>query len=157
MIECINGDIFKCNDDVILHQVNCQGVMGSGIALDIKQRYPNVFDEYKKVCDENKLPRHSLLKSKLLGEILVCSKGESEGKYIVNLFSQDRYGNKGCYTDYEALKKCLGKVNAKFSGKCIAIPYKMACNRGGGDWNIVIKIIEEELKKCFVKIYRLKE
>lgn len=155
MIEyVINGDIFKCNDDVILHQVNCQGIMDSEMAKEIKQRYPNIFDEYKKVCEENKLPDYSLLKSKLLGEILVCNQGENQGKYIVNLFSQDRYGNQSCYTDYEALRKCLRKVHDNFLGRDIAIPYKMACDRGGGDWNIVIKIISEELKNCFVKIYK---
>lgn len=155
MIEyVINGDIFKCNDDVILHQVNCQGVMDSKIAKEIKQRYPNVFDEYKKVCEENKLSNYSLLKSKLLGEILVCNQGENQGKYIANLFSQDRYANPGCYTDYEALRKCLRKVRDNFLGKHIAIPYKMACDRDGGDWNIVVKIIREELKNCFVKIYK---
>lgn len=157
MIEFINGNIFECNADAILHQVNCQGVMGSGIAKDIKQRYPSVFDEYKKMCDENKLAECSLLKSKLLGEILICNQDDNKERYIVNLFSQDRYGNNGCYTDYEALRKCLAKVNNEFSGRQIAIPYKMSCNRGGGDWNIVTKIIEKELKDCYVKIYKLKE
>ena len=156
-MEFIEGNIFECNDEAILHQVNCQGVMGSGIAKEIKRRYPNVFYQYKEMCENNKLSPSSLLKSKLLGEILVCSQNVNKERYIINLFAQDRYGSSGCYTDYEALKTCLRKVNNQFRGKSVAIPYKMSCNRGGGDWKIVLKIIEEELKDCYVKIYKLKE
>ena len=44
MIKHIKGDIFKSNADAILHQVNCQGVMGSGIAKQVKENFPVVFE-----------------------------------------------------------------------------------------------------------------
>lgn len=31
-MKIVDGDIFNCDADAILHQVNCQGVMGSGVA-----------------------------------------------------------------------------------------------------------------------------
>ena len=38
----IYGDIFLSNADAILHQVNCQGVMGSGVAKQVREKYPIV-------------------------------------------------------------------------------------------------------------------
>ena len=50
MIKIINGDIFSGTEDIICHQVNTLGVMGSGIALQIKKLYPMVFTAYRMFC-----------------------------------------------------------------------------------------------------------
>lgn len=144
----IDGNILEGASDIILHQVNCKGVMGSGIARQIRDRYPIVYDEYKKVCDMYRPDT-----SKLLGSIQSCRIGS--GKYIVNLFAQDRYGRDWeRYTDYEALESCLKRVNKMYTGKTVGIPYMMSCGRGGGDWGIVSKMIENCLKNCYVTIYK---
>lgn len=73
---------------------------------------------------------------------------------IINLFAQDKYGYDGrCYTDYDALRKCLETVNKQFAGKRVAMPYLMACHRGGGDWSVVSKMIEDTLTDCDVTLY----
>ena len=46
MIKNIEGNLFDTNADMICHQANCQGRMGSGVALEVKQRYPEVFGSY---------------------------------------------------------------------------------------------------------------
>ena len=161
-IPIINGDIFESDADAILHQVNCQGKMGSGVARQVKERYPFVYELYKQACDNDKKCRPAGMgKSMLLGYAQVCPLKSSlagEEKYkqcIVNLFAQDKYGYDGkCYTDYGALQKCLESVNAKFRGKKVAIPYMMSCYRGGGDWDIVSTIIFNTLKDCDVTFYR---
>ena len=141
MIKHIKCDIFESGADVILHQVNCQGIMGSGIAKQVKAKYPNVFLSYKKICDGFSD------KKKLLG-MGQCVRTD-DGKFIVNLFAQENFGYDGkCYTDYKALKKCLEQVRdyPMFDEQIIAIPYLMGCHRGGGDWNVVYKMIEEVFK-----------
>lgn len=144
----VEGNIFNSGADAILHQVNCQGVMGSGIAKQVKEKYPSVYSNYRWRCCLNDGST-----SKLLGNIQSCAVGLD--KYIVNLFAQDKYGRDGrCYTDYNALRACFRQVNEEFTGKTVAIPYMMSCGRGGGDWNIVSKIIEDEMKDCDVTIYR---
>ena len=155
-IDIIEGDIFDSCADVILHQVNCQGVMGSGIARQVKQRYPAVFKAYKSVCDEAKKTGST---KQLLGTILACEKTNSltqnliDNQIIVNLFAQDRYGTDKCYTDYDALKECLKRVNSEFEGLRVGIPYHMSCGRAGGDWDIVDKIIKDTLVWCDVTYY----
>ena len=49
MIKHIKRDIFKSGADLICHQVNCQGVMGSGIAKQVREKYPKVYKEYKRI------------------------------------------------------------------------------------------------------------
>ncbi|WP_411668007.1 hypothetical protein [Bacillus subtilis] len=39
MIKIIQGDLLEAKENIIAHQVNCKGVMGSGIALQIKKKY----------------------------------------------------------------------------------------------------------------------
>lgn len=146
-IETIDGDVTEVDCDVILHQVNCKGVMGSGVALTIKQKYPEVYNEYV-----NFVKKNIGASSKLLGSVQLCK--TTEGKYVANLFSQDGYGYKGQYTDYDALRKGLVKLNELCKGKTIALPYKMGSDRGGGDWTTVCNIINESLIDCNVIIVR---
>jgi len=162
MIKKVQGNIFDCDADAILHQVNCQGVMGSGVAKQVRERFPTVYKYYKARCDEDKksMQELGLNKSSLLGLAQVCYKEDyvvgsvKDNQVIVNLFAQDKYGYDGmCYTDYDALKKCLQSVNKQFAGKKVAIPYLMACHRGGGNWSIVSKMIEESLDNCDVTLY----
>lgn len=45
MIKVINGDLFTSDARIIAHQVNCQGKMDSGVAQQVKNKYPNVYDK----------------------------------------------------------------------------------------------------------------
>lgn len=141
MIKHIECDIFESGARYILHQVNCQGVMGSGVAKQVREKYPKVYDAYKRWCDT--MPHNALL-----GMVqFVKTKEEYNTSFhgILNLFAQDNFGYDGkCYTDYESLRKCLIYVrNCLVGHPTIAIPYLMSCHRGGGDWNVVYKMIEE--------------
>lgn len=141
MIKHIKCDIFESDADFILHQVNCQGVMGSGVAKQVKDKFPKVYDAYKEWCNTISL-------NELLGEFQFVNTQKDYGtsfKGIVNLFAQNNFGYDGNrYTDYDALRNCLEQVKGCIiSKRTIAIPYLMSCYRGGGDWNVVYKMIEE--------------
>lgn len=51
----------------------------------------------------------------------------------------------------------LESINQQFAGSTVAVPYLMGCCRGGGDWKIVAKIINESLKDCDVTAYHWAE
>lgn len=150
MIKIIDGNIFDSKANIICHQCNCQGVMGSGIAKEVKRRYPHVFQSYRKDYEDGKLE---------LG--YVNFKTSVPNQVIANMCSQDGFGyDKKQYTDYDALQECLNHVLMfAFNGwdrkPTIAFPYKMACCRGGGDWDIVYKMIEDNFKDFDVEIWRL--
>lgn len=135
MIKHIKCDIFESGADVICHQVNCRGVMGSGIAKQVREKYPWVYAHYKQLCNETK-------PDELLGVIQETYINETQ--IIINIFGQRNFGYNGnCYTDYNKLKFALETIKEYHETKTIAIPYLMGCHRGGGDWNVVYKMIEE--------------
>ena len=50
MITYREGDLFESNCQTLVCTVNCKGVMGKGIALEFKQRFPIMYNEYRNVC-----------------------------------------------------------------------------------------------------------
>ncbi len=147
MIKIIEGNILDAKEDVRCHQVNCQGVMGSGLALQIKNKYPEVYQYYIKICKE-KPPQQ------LLGSIqyIECH----DGYIMANLFGQLKYGRDKQHTDYDALRKCLQTLHDRVERykESLAIPYGIGCGFGGGNWDIVYKIIEDIFTDYEVTIYK---
>ncbi len=140
-IPVIRGDILRSDTDIIVQQVNCQGVMGAGLAKQIASQYPEVLSPYKKMCNMRDTQN-------LLGKVLICP--TRAGVRIANIFGQDRYGRDGCYTDYAALENGLVAVVRYASQKnlSVAIPHGIGCGLAGGDWTIVSEIINRVFENC---------
>ena len=134
MIEYSNGDLLKTDVDVIIHQTNCQGVMGAGIALQIKNMYPEVYTDYVNFCDTVNDTK------KLLGECLISE--TNSGKYVANIFGQDRFLPRGIrHTDYSAFEGALKFLKTWMLAnniKTCGCPDHIGCALAGGDWDGVI-------------------
>ena len=137
---------------VVCHQVNCMGVMGAGLARQIRDRFQKVFKAYKAQCS---IWKHD--PGGNLGYAQFCNTTEDMGYIIANLFGQLSYGTGKRQTDYNAVRDALRRVATAFPDGTICIPYKMGCGFGGGDWNIILNIIEETLvsKGVDVEIWKL--
>lgn len=146
-IEYYSGDlILDSKVDVICHQVNCQAVMGSGIAKQIHILFPRVFDKYTDFCKSNRMAGQSPL-----GKCQLVWTDETKTRIVANLFGQERYGRHKRQTDYDALRKAVSALahnqyllERKAS---LGFPYRIGCALGGGDWGIVSLILEKELKE----------
>lgn len=140
------------NPVVVCHQVNCMGVMGAGLAKQIRNRFPDAFRIYKSQCNS-----WSHCPSGNLGNAQFYNASEDAGYYIANIFGQTAYGTGRRQTDYGALREGLGRVADAFPQATIRIPYKMGCGLGGGDWDIVLDIIQDTLvsKGIDVEIWKL--
>ena len=136
MLKFENGNIVTGNYPVFCHQVNCKGVMGSGLAKQIRDTYPEVYGKYR---------QQSALGNNL-GQVLAVR--TNDNRLCINMYSQDDYGRTKCHTDYMAFKRCLQKIAAlmKSAGmsrfKTIAFPYGIGCGLAGGDWRIVLKMLQ---------------
>lgn len=159
MVVYKKGNLLESNCDIICHQVNCQRVMGSGIAKQIRDKWPEVYEDYCSEIDlmyNNGFVKQS---SDLLG-MVSCIKLEN-GRYITNFFSQDKFLPRGvCHTDYEAFTKCCNSLkefiteyNLDKSKTIIGFPYKIGCGLAGGNWDVVSAIIEREFEGYEVEIY----
>ncbi|MBU8607895.1 macro domain-containing protein [Bacillus pumilus] len=156
MIRIVERNILDTTKNIICHQVNCKGVMGAGLAKQIKSKYPNVFKDYKRLCENQNVKSG---KSGLLGATQFVD--VSGNKTIANLFAQDNYGVNKRQTDYDAMELCLKSLNSvvntdysKYKGCSIAIPYGIGCGLAGGDWKIVKQMIDNILGDCDVTIYK---
>ena len=128
----IKGDLLSSNVKIRCHQVNCRGVMGAGLALQVKQKYPEAFEQYKALCDQ--------FGSSLLGhtQFVTCH----DGTIIANMFGQDGYGS-GPQTNMGALDECLSQV-AAFACRVnasVGFPKLLGCGLAGGNWNEVCVLI----------------
>lgn len=149
-IPIIKGDVLSADADVIVHQVNCRAKMGSGVAKQIRERFPIVYKEYLSLCTSCKD------RDKLLGTVQYVDIGD--GRTIANMFSQLDYGNDGKkYTNVNAFAKCLKSISERFDGKRVALPYKIGCCRGGADWNEIFALISTKLRNCKVSLYLYEE
>lgn len=55
MIEFVEGDFFDFDADIRINTVNCVGVMGAGVALLFKNKYPKMYKEYVRQCKNNEI------------------------------------------------------------------------------------------------------
>ena len=163
-VKIIDGDLFDSKARIIAHQVNCQGVMGSGVAKQIRQRNPQMFLNYARTCAAAKHEGWSPLGMNLIlhtdadKDSFVPGTMIYTGQYICNMFAQNMYGYDGrCYTDIDALKSCFTRLAqyAKENNLTIAMPYKVGCVRGGANWEVVYKMIEEIFRDVNVELWRL--
>ena len=132
-IKIVKKDITTSDATLIIHQVNCQRVMKTGVAQAIKNKWPKVYYDYISI------------KEQTLGDVQIVK--VAENKYVTNMFAQDNYGYNGYrYTSYDALDKCLRSVAEYCKNEMItkiALPMFMSCDRGGASWRIVYAMIED--------------
>lgn len=155
-VEHYYGDLLETDCDYICHQVNCQGVMASGIAKSIREKWPIVFEKYKMFLD-----------NPFWGAGTGCNEFEPLGQIqyvdiddnqtIINIFTQRSYGyDHQRYTSYDAFINALYKIRDGIpKGSKIGFPYGIGCVRGGANWNIIETMISEVLGKNYqVEIWR---
>ena len=147
MIIIKNGDLLKCNEDIIVHQVNIDAIWGAGVAKQIANKYPMAEREYIKICQEYK-NNYENLKGKV-------DLTFENGKYIASMFSQDKNFN----TDYEHMKQAIELVKgfAKQENLSVALPYGIGCGIANGDFNKVLEVIEEVFSDYCVSLYKLED
>jgi O-acetyl-ADP-ribose deacetylase (regulator of RNase III) len=148
MIIVKDGDILLATENVMCHQVNCIGKMGTGLAEQYRKKYPVVFYNYYALCQNENFSE------KLLGHCQIVKVGNL--KWVANLFGQYDISREFQMTDYRALATSLIYLRDKAAvhGYSIAIPYGIGCNLGGGDWDRVYGIIEQIFVDYTVTLYR---
>jgi O-acetyl-ADP-ribose deacetylase (regulator of RNase III) len=141
-IEMVKGDILNAKDPVIAHCCNIRNTMRAGVAEALRRRFPEIYEKDKEV--------YIGYGRKLLGHCEVVPVSSDPGttfiKQVANLYAQPTYGNCGRYVNYEALYESLEGLRTYMllhtDYHSIGMPYKIACERAGGDWNIVYAMLQ---------------
>ena len=157
MVNYIKGNLLDSQCDYICHQVNCQGVMGSGIARQIRERFPIVHQVY--LNRHHRYVQLGVSPEKMLGSIDVIPVDNFKG-FVINMYSQATYGYDGKrYTSYDAFANALHEIRRNVpAGRVIGFPKNIGCGLGGGNWKVISALIEEILGSDYVVyIYELEE
>lgn len=147
MIKYVKGDLLNAEQNIIVHQCNAQDTMGSGVAKAIRDRYPQVYNDYVKYFQD--IPKPSRM-----GMVLAVQVGTERSVTVCNLIGQLHYLPRGIrHTSYDALTKGFEEIK-RHTKEDLAMP-KIGCGLGGGDWKIVSAIIESVFDDRDVYIYEL--
>lgn len=143
MIVYKNGDIFSEDVEAIINTVNCVGVMGRGLALQFKNKYPQNFKEYEIACKREEVKP---------GRMFIYQTGQlTNPKYIINFPTKRHWKGKSKIEDVESGLDDLIKILHKLGIKSISIP-PLGSGLGGLDWQVVRKKIEVKLANLDCKI-----
>lgn len=143
MIKYVNGDIFNSIAQALVNPVNTKGIMGGGLALAFKEKYPKMFEQYKIDC-ENK--------------IIVVGKlhwfyNTSDGKIIINFPTKNHWKEKSKIEYIERGLEYFIKYYKEIGIKSVAFP-KLGCGLGGLDWDNEVKpLMEKFLSNLEIEVY----
>ena len=136
MIRYKTGDLFNDDAEAIVNTVNCVGVMGRGIALQFKKRYPDNFKAYEAYCKLGKMePGHMFVYE--MNTFI-------NPKYIINFPTKRHWRGESRIEDIESGLIDLVKVIKDYGITSVAIP-PLGSGLGGLDWNVVKDKIEKAL------------
>lgn len=139
-MQIISKDILTVESGIICQQVNAEGWMGAGLALQIRRKWPIVYRDYSKHPPK-------------LGEVQGILVDGYAPLWVFNLCAQRTVG-RGLQTEYKYLIECLDKVRADGwndeGEEPVYLPWKISCGLAGGDWDVVIRILLEHLPEAIL-------
>jgi O-acetyl-ADP-ribose deacetylase (regulator of RNase III) len=123
--------------DVIVHGCNCLNTMGSGIALEIRTRYPGAYDADTLATQQWKTPV-----AKLGNFSTYATVGKGTPFVIVNAYTQVNFAPRGIdHFEYESFSLILRKLEALGPVR-FGFPY-IGCGLAGGNEPRIIAMIED--------------
>ncbi len=124
-VRVLQGDIFDSQAQTLVNTVNCVGVMGKGLALEFKKRFPDMFADYEQRCKrhEVKLGKPYLYRSLI-------------PPFIVLFPTKDHWRSVSNINAIELGLKYLEKHYKEWGVESLAVP-PLGCGLGELDWNIV--------------------
>lgn len=136
MIRKGEGDLLKADVEALVNTVNCVGVMGKGIALQFKRRYPQVFKDYEAACRRGDVR---------IGRMFVVPTNELTGPRFVINFPTKKHWRSPSKLAY--IKQGLASLRAVIEDlgiQSVAIP-PLGAGNGGLNWAEVEPLIREAL------------
>ncbi len=140
MLTYVNGDLFGSPAQVLVNTVNTVGVMGKGIALEFKKRYPDMFKQYKLQCDKHKL---------VVGKLMLWY---APDHWLLQFPTKIHWRNPSKLEYIEEGLMTFVRKYADYNIASIAFP-KLGCGNGELSWDIVRPLMEKYLKNLPIDVY----
>lgn len=140
MIHVLIGDILQSKAHAVVNTVNCVGFMGKGIAAEFKKKFPEMFEDYKKLCDAKQVKP---------GKPYIYY--DKSGVVIINFPTKDHWRSPSRLEDIILGLDFLLKHIDSWHIKSLAVP-PLGCGNGGLEWTIVGPIIYQKLENLSMPI-----
>ncbi len=134
------GNIFDSKSTTLVNTVNCVGVMGKGIALDFKKKYPFMFKDYLQLCEQREVKP---------GRPYYYS--DSSGISIINFPTKDHWRSPSKLSYIIAGLDWFRENYKRLEITSIAFP-PLGCGNGGLRWDVVGPIMYEKLSDLPIDI-----
>lgn len=135
MVYDAQGNIFDAPVDAMINPVNCVGIMGKGLALAVKNRYPESFAAYKTACQNKQV---------VPGRMFLTREAD---RLLIHFPTKRHWRDRSRLEDIRAGLVDLRRVIEQHKISSIAIP-ALGCGNGGLSWADVRPLIVVELKQC---------
>jgi len=149
MIEFIkNGNLFDSGAEALVNTVNCVGVMGKGLALQFKERYPEMFGMYQLTCK---------LGAVKPGHMHVYENPGELPRFIINFPTKRHWRDPSRMEDIKSGLEALKDAIQTYKIKSITVP-PLGAGLGGLNWSEVRSAIVEtlqDLQDTRVMVYEL--
>jgi O-acetyl-ADP-ribose deacetylase (regulator of RNase III) len=141
MITYVSGNLFESPAKVLVNTVNTEGVMGKGIALEFKRIYPEMFEEYRALCERRKLTIGALHLFK------------TPHKWILNFPTKKTWRQPSRVEYIQAGLQTLVRIVAEADITSLAMP-PLGCGNGQLDYESQVKpLVEQYLGKLSVPVF----
>lgn len=140
MITYLDTDIFSSHAKCLVNPVNTVGIMGKGLALEFKTRYPDMYQEYKKHCTVGTLK---------IGSLHIYS---NDTVTIINFPTKQHWRDSAKMQYIEIGLSVFCRVYTEYGIDCASFP-KLGCGYGGLSWNNVKLIMEKYLNPLPIEVY----
>lgn len=140
MIHYVSGNIFDSPAQTLVNPVNTVGVMGKGLALEFRRRYPNMFDEYKNQCRDEWLH---------VGDLMLW---RAKDHFVLNFPTKKHWKDPSSLIYVEAGLLSFVNKYESYGVSSIAFP-KLGCGNGGLDWKAVKPVMERYLQELPIDVY----
>jgi O-acetyl-ADP-ribose deacetylase (regulator of RNase III) len=139
MIKFTTGDILTADTEALVNTVNCVGVMGRGIALQFKNKFPDNYKAYEAACKKQEV---------MPGHMFVFNTGDlTFPRYVINFPTKRHWKGKSRIEDIETGLEDLARVVNEQNIQSVAVP-PLGSGLGGLDWREVRARIENALQNC---------
>ena len=139
----LNENMLNVTSGILMHGVNCQGVMGSGIAAQIRSKWPVVFTDYEAYISKMMRER-GWFPDDFLGEVVLSE--VSESLVIASAFTQESFGRdkNRVYVSYYAIERVFMEAAeiAQELGLPLCFP-KIGAGLANGSWEKISEIISK--------------
>ncbi|MFC5409138.1 macro domain-containing protein [Larkinella bovis] len=144
MITLVQDNLLKSDAEALVNTVNTVGVMGKGIALQFREKYPLNYELYHKACSKKEIK---------IGKMFVTRTDRiGHPKFIINFPTKEHWKGKSKLEYIEQGLDDLIRVIQEYNIRSVAVP-PLGCGNGGLDWNSVKPILIEKLSHIEAEVY----